>query len=162
MPDLTPAPGSTASSAPNALSFLTVSGVAATRGSAASLSRAIPMRIHPASWDPSTFRSRISVEQQGEGGDRHHAEAHDSGPRPCADPGCDDRDDEDERGRQPMTQHAANRQSEQDIDDRGSSDKGRLYELAVASLVRRHVVAFSRCVLNFAVISHNPSERCGF
>src|SRR5918996_1279223 len=33
MPDLTPAPGSTATSAPSPIIFLTVSGVAATRGS---------------------------------------------------------------------------------------------------------------------------------
>src|SRR5262245_55204719 len=40
MPDFTPAPCSTATSAPSAISFLTVSGVAATRGSPASVSAA--------------------------------------------------------------------------------------------------------------------------
>src|SRR5689334_9713806 len=40
MPDLTPAPGSTATSAPSAVIFLMVSGVAATRGSPASTSAA--------------------------------------------------------------------------------------------------------------------------
>src|SRR5690349_8054248 len=38
MPDLTPAPGSMATSAPSAIIFFTVSGVAATRGSAGSIS----------------------------------------------------------------------------------------------------------------------------
>src|SRR5580704_8870336 len=40
MPDFSPAPGSTATSAPSAIIFLTVSGVAATRGSPASTSPA--------------------------------------------------------------------------------------------------------------------------
>src|ERR1700689_741960 len=38
MPDLMPAPGSTATSAPSPIIFLTVSGTAATRGSPASVS----------------------------------------------------------------------------------------------------------------------------
>src|SRR5436190_17186367 len=50
IPDLIPAPGSTATSAPRLFSFLTVSGVAATRSSAGSDSRATAMRILPASF----------------------------------------------------------------------------------------------------------------
>jgi len=46
MPDFVPAPGSTATSAPSPFIFLTVSGVAATRPSAGSTSRATAMRIH--------------------------------------------------------------------------------------------------------------------
>jgi hypothetical protein len=45
MPDFTPAPGSTATSAPSAIIFLTVSGVAATRGSPASVSAATAIFI---------------------------------------------------------------------------------------------------------------------
>src|SRR5262245_15004584 len=47
MPDFVPASGSTAISAPSAFIFLTVSGVAATRLSFASISRVTAMRIHP-------------------------------------------------------------------------------------------------------------------
>src|ERR1700723_1098045 len=47
MPDLTPAPGSTASSAPRPIIFLTVSGVAATRGSPGSDSAATATFINP-------------------------------------------------------------------------------------------------------------------
>src|SRR5262249_56781104 len=46
-PDLTPAPGSTTTSAPSAFILRTVSGVAATRSSAESISRATAMRITP-------------------------------------------------------------------------------------------------------------------
>src|SRR4029077_11454355 len=44
-PDLTPAPGSTATSAPSALNFFTVSGEAATRGSEGSISLATAIFI---------------------------------------------------------------------------------------------------------------------
>src|SRR6187399_1550673 len=47
MPDFTPAPVSTTISAPSAFSFLTVSGVAATRGSAASTSAGTAIFMEP-------------------------------------------------------------------------------------------------------------------
>src|SRR5436190_10201667 len=47
MPDLTPAPGCTATSAPSPIIFLTVSGVAATRGSDGSASAATAIFIVP-------------------------------------------------------------------------------------------------------------------
>src|SRR5882724_3182214 len=46
-PDLTPAPGSTATSTPSALNFFTVSGEAATRGSAGSISLATAIFMRP-------------------------------------------------------------------------------------------------------------------
>src|SRR5476649_338766 len=46
-PDLTPAPGSTAISTPNALYFFTVSGEAATRGSDGSISLATAIFMGP-------------------------------------------------------------------------------------------------------------------
>src|SRR5215469_1404410 len=46
-PDLRPAPGSTATSAPSALNFFTVSGEAATRGSAGSISLATAIFMGP-------------------------------------------------------------------------------------------------------------------
>src|SRR5215468_7299341 len=46
-PDLMPAPGSTATSAPSALNFLTVSGDAATRGSDGSISLATAIFMRP-------------------------------------------------------------------------------------------------------------------
>src|SRR5512138_2146377 len=101
-PDLTPAPGSTATSAPSALNFFTVSGDAATRGSdgSISLATAIFMRpplartrrlaLFPLAWIPvfagwrANFRTAPQT-QRGVGGsgqeDRHHG------------------DDEDDRGR---------------------------------------------------------------
>src|SRR5258708_40034671 len=47
MPALTPAPGCTATSAPSPISFLTVSGVAATRGSDGSASAPTAIFIMP-------------------------------------------------------------------------------------------------------------------
>src|SRR5262245_45368998 len=47
MPDLTPAPACTATVAPRATIFLTVSGVAATRGSSASVSAITATFINP-------------------------------------------------------------------------------------------------------------------
>src|SRR5689334_10334159 len=68
-PDLTPAPGSTAISAPSALNFFTVSGEAATRGSDGSISLATAIFIGPPatrtkrarelSVTPATFRYRF-------------------------------------------------------------------------------------------------------
>src|SRR5581483_6337419 len=52
MPDFTPAPGSTATSAPSALSFLTVSGVAATRSSSGSSSAAMATFMMPPAAGP--------------------------------------------------------------------------------------------------------------
>src|SRR5262252_4796613 len=49
MPDLTPAPACTATVAPSATIFLTVSGVAATRGSSASASAITATFINPPS-----------------------------------------------------------------------------------------------------------------
>ena len=46
-PDLSPAPGSTAMSTPNALNFFTVSGEAATRGSDGSISLATAIFMGP-------------------------------------------------------------------------------------------------------------------
>src|SRR5215469_15341333 len=46
-PDLMPAPGSTATSTPSALNFFTVSGEAATRGSAGSISLATAIFMRP-------------------------------------------------------------------------------------------------------------------
>jgi hypothetical protein len=57
MPDFTPAPGSTATSAPNALNFLTVSGVPATRVSAESISAAIAIFMMP----PAAGQPRASL-----------------------------------------------------------------------------------------------------
>src|SRR6201999_870637 len=105
-PDLMPAPGSTATSTPNALNFFTVSGVAATRGSDGSISlataifmgppaargtRTIKLALFPLGWIPvcrpacgQIFRPRRGVatrrDQSGQENSHH-------------------RDDEDPRGR---------------------------------------------------------------
>src|ERR1700687_1272180 len=57
-PDLMPAPGSTATSTPNALNFFTVSGEAATRGSDGAISLATAIFIA----DPSFGRQRKIVQ----------------------------------------------------------------------------------------------------
>src|SRR4029453_16568493 len=108
-PDLTPAPGSTATSAPSALNFLMVSGDAATRGSdgSISLATAIFMRpplartrrlaLFPVGWIPVLRPARGQISYRAarcgasptESGqeDRHHG------------------DDEDHRGRAVLHQH---------------------------------------------------------
>src|ERR1700692_4800666 len=85
MPDLIPAPGSTATSAPRPIIFLTVSGVAATRGSPASVSAATatfinpPTAARPALADVGILRFRSSQEnrhQDKDGDDHRHDDFH--------------------------------------------------------------------------------------
>src|ERR1700753_1210937 len=67
-PDLIPAPGSTAISTPSALNFFTVSGDAATRGSARSISLATAIFIGPpASQAGARRRARIPRVDTGAG-----------------------------------------------------------------------------------------------
>src|SRR5271154_5171053 len=69
-PDLIPAPGSTATSAPSPIIFLTVSGVAATRGSPASVSAATAtFMIPPTAARPLSGRCRYS---SGSGQENRH------------------------------------------------------------------------------------------
>src|SRR6478672_11232927 len=106
-PDLTPAPGSTATSAPSALNFFTVSGDAATRGSDGSISLATAIFMRPplartrrlalfsVGWIPvwagwrANFRTAPQTQRGGGSGqeDRHHG------------------DDEDDRGSAVLHQH---------------------------------------------------------
>src|SRR4051812_47725061 len=79
-PDLTPAPGSTATSTPSALNFLTLSGDAATRGSAGSISLATAIFMGP----PAPLDTRVSgcaaCRRAGQGSgqeNRHQGEDHD-------------------------------------------------------------------------------------
>src|SRR6516162_2079299 len=62
-PDLMPAPGSTATSTPNALNFFTVSGEAATRGSAGSISLATAIFMRPPA--AGTHAIRLALLRQG-------------------------------------------------------------------------------------------------
>src|SRR5512139_2613758 len=123
MPDDTPAPRSTETSAPSPLNFFTVSGVPPTRGSPESDSRVIAIRIRfshlslchvrmivsenrlPA------FRDRASVRRKS--GEREDQEAEHEGHHArrlrAADQAghyADNRDDEDRQRREPVTHHA--------------------------------------------------------
>src|SRR3954447_14360500 len=81
-PDLVPAPGSTATSTPSALNFFTVSGDAATRGSAGSISLATAIFIKPPAPFQGTRASGCAVagasSQSGQK-NRHQGEDHNDG-----------------------------------------------------------------------------------
>src|SRR5947209_4301559 len=99
-PALTPAPGSTTTSAPSVIIFRTVSGVAATRSSAESVSRATAMRITPSPWElDAVALSTGCREGEREQRDHHHHDAR--RPRPAGKPmrGHDRREQEDDRQR---------------------------------------------------------------
>src|SRR6185436_10517817 len=71
MPDFTPAPVSTTISAPSALSFFTVSGVAATRGSAGSASAGTAIFIMPPNpWSSLAARSDEEISHQDQQDDK--------------------------------------------------------------------------------------------
>src|SRR3954447_25115540 len=85
MPDLMPAPGCTATSAPSPIIFLTVSGVAATRGSDGSASAATAIFMMPPR-PPAPERRRLqapatgpnrSSQKIGHPGDDDDDDAHD-------------------------------------------------------------------------------------
>src|ERR1700704_4858341 len=69
-PDLIPAPGSTATSAPNALNFFTVSGEAATRGSDGSISLATAIFIKPPAARGHAHKQTIAFSRQVDTGSR--------------------------------------------------------------------------------------------
>src|SRR5258708_5737008 len=154
MPDLVPAPGSTATSAPSAFIFLTVSGVAATRSSPASTSRATAMRIHPSPRE----RRRISGYGRAARGERERNERdqhHDRAGRPRtgheAMAGDAQSNDHDQEGYEPVSRDGADRQSQQEVDDRGTADDHQMDETLIHRLVRRHVIALRDGVLDVPV-----------
>src|SRR5882757_5393046 len=110
MPEPMPAPRVTATSAPSALNFLTVSGVAATRGSPASVSRATAIRIH-------VFPAVLNLvrRQPGEGKDGEAEREGDVARRLAAGhqtrDQADDGDNEDQQRRQPVSHDAASREA---------------------------------------------------
>src|SRR6185503_20566755 len=115
IPEAMPAPRATATSAPRALNFLTVSGVAATRGSLASVSRATAIRIRASP----TPAAHCSGRNPGKGEDQeaddegHHARGLGAGQE--AGDQADNGDDEDRQRREPVAHHATDRQAEQQI-----------------------------------------------
>src|SRR5882757_2343805 len=140
MPDLVPAPGSTAISAPSAFIFLTVSGVAATRSSPASSSRATAMRIHPSPGERRRTSGRASAtrgERQREQRDHHHHPAR----RPYTAHetlgGHAYSDQHDQEGDEPVAGHRADRQSQHDIDDGRAAHNHEMDEALVHRFVRR-------------------------
>src|SRR5258705_9915115 len=131
IPDLVPAPGSTAISAPSAFIFLTVSGVAATRPSAASASRATAMRIHPSPDDRrgiSGCASAARGEPERDEPDHHHDHAWRSRPAHQSVQGHDGCQEENPEGHQPVAGDRADRQSEHEVGDRGTADEDQMNE----------------------------------
>src|SRR5579862_3892770 len=110
-----PAPRATTTSAPSAVSFLTVSGVAATRGSPASVSRATatrmrlsrPRRRHAARLRNRGINENQEADDEGDVGGRARA-AHQAGDRP------EHGDEQDDGGQQPIALHPADGEAEQD------------------------------------------------
>src|SRR6516225_8023345 len=163
MPDRVPAPGSTATSA-SAFIFLTVSGVAATRGSAEPRSRATKMRIRAVSYvwrrNGPSARSVIGVVEQEQSRYRDHDEAHDARSGPPADAGDSDPANDHQGGRQPMAYDPTDCETEQDVDNHGGADEHHLDELAETGLVCGKIVAFRRGVLDFRVLGHEFLQLC--
>src|SRR5947209_18762959 len=109
MPDETPAPDWTTTSAPTPLRRFTVSGVAATRASPGPRSRATAMRMHHVlACCRHSERDDHQDERDGAGGPGAGQQAMDR----CAGSNGEHRD----RG-EPMPHHATNGQSDHDIDD---------------------------------------------
>src|SRR6266403_4070759 len=147
MPDFVPASGSTAISAPSAFIFLTVSGVAATRPSLASISRAMAMRIHQpprGATTPVEPRSAARGERERDQRKDHHDDARHSRPAQKAVEGDDGRDHENGERNQPMPGNPAARQSEDDIGDVGAADHNPMHETVVHRHVRREIIALRR------------------
>src|SRR5262245_37840981 len=133
MPDFVPAFGSTATSAPSAFIFLTVSGVAATRFSPASISRATAMRIHPPprkTGNAETASAPGGERERDQRNDDHDDAGH---PRPTQKSmeGDDGRDHKDREGNQPVPGDAADRQTHDDVGNMGAADHDPMDETVV-------------------------------
>src|SRR3954470_16594783 len=115
MPDAAPAPRATTMSAPSALNFLTVSGVAATRGSLPSVSRATAIRIATSAQLTLLVReSHIEPYQRAEH-ERNVTRRAAAAEQACN--SADHRNDKNHERPEPVADHAADRQAEQQVDD---------------------------------------------
>src|SRR5882757_2842840 len=116
MPEALPAPRATMTSAPSALNFLTVSGVAATRGSPASVSRATAIRIRVF---PSSSRLGVGlqpVKRENQKADHKSDDARGLGAGHQTRDQTDHRDDEDRQRHEPVPHHPADREAEHQVD----------------------------------------------
>src|SRR5579872_808970 len=159
-----PAPRATATSAPSALSFFTVYGVAATRGSPASVSRATAIRI-PAS---PIGRANPLVRKSGE---RENQEANDEGDiarrfRPAGKAGYQAKNgnDENRQREKPVTHDTADGEAEQQINDVDEAHEREQNETVIGRFMRGVVVAGGGGVFDGAVIGHggmSPGDWAG-
>src|SRR5260221_7828764 len=145
MPDFVPAPGSTATSAPSPFIFLTVSGVAATRPSAGSISRATAMRISPPPRDR-RLSSASATGSKGERDQRDHYHDDARQPRPAQKTmgRHDGRDHEDRKRQQPVTGDGADRQSQDDVGHISPTDDDQMNDTVVHRHARVEVDALRR------------------
>src|SRR5215471_4975882 len=107
IPDAMPAPRATATSAPNDFSFLIVSGVTATRGSPASVSRGTALRIRASPPGRETSVRRQTGESEHQKADHEGNVAWRRSPAEKTGNGAKQANDEDQRRRQPMSHYAA-------------------------------------------------------
>src|SRR5262245_41647131 len=156
MPDFIPAPGSTVTSAPSPCIFLTVSGVAATRPSSGSLSRATAMRIPPSPGAGRSVRASATGREP-KCNQRHHH--HHQARRPSAlgkaldgDPG---REQNDRKSNQPMSVDGANRETDNDVGDVCAADEREMDETIICFLVRRQIIALGDRIFDLSVLSHS-------
>src|SRR5215470_13404374 len=154
-----PAPGSTTTSAPSAFIFRTVSGVAATRSSAESVSRATAMRITPSPQEADAAGGRRLSTVRGIAESKQRDHHHDCArrPRSAREPmgGHDRREDKDDRQRdQPAAGGATDREPDGDGGAKRASHIGQLHETLVGRLVFDEVIAGRGRIFDLAVVRH--------
>src|SRR5712691_9583686 len=172
MPDFVPALGSTATSAPSPCIFLTVSGVAATRASAGSTSRATAMRIALSPGDRATSRARASAldracaagtgraaaaraEREREQRKHYHYHAGHSLFGQEAVDGHEGRNHEYGEGNEPLPRDGADRQAQDDVGEVGAAHEDQMNETVVHRLVRRQVAALRGGIFDGPVVGHS-------
>src|SRR5579875_2791747 len=116
MPEALPAPRATTISAPSALNFLTVSGVAATRGSLASVSRATAIRMTTPSRPQALSAAQHAVEED-QRAEHEGRVARGAAAAEQAGDEAEDGNDEHDHGREPMAGDAADRETQQNVHD---------------------------------------------
>jgi len=102
--------------------------------------------------------SAVGGEQQREKRKGEHNDAGNARSRPPGDAGRYGAGNDDGSQSQPMAQHSADRQSDQDGDDIHQSDDDEMGETHIVRFVSGKVVVFSRCIFDLAVIGHQSLQ----
>src|SRR6516165_1813093 len=157
MPDFAPAPGSTAISAPSAFIFFTVSGVAATRLSIGSVSRATAMRIRSS---PRADR-RLSGWACAPGSERQCEQRnndHDDAGRPGSGHEAMHRDqtrnEENAECDAPVAGNPADRQAQHNVDHMRAADKDEMNKTLIHCHMRGQVVAVRNRIVDLCMLGH--------